>query len=44
MDPALLELAYAVRIPEERHPINDNYDDFKRYLIVYIYYSLYNFI
>ena len=33
-DSALLELANAVRIAEERHPINDNYDDFnKLYLI-----------
>ena len=44
-DPALLELAYAVRIAEERHPINDNDDDFNKwYLIVYIYFSLYDFI
>jgi hypothetical protein len=27
-DPALLE--YAIRIAEERHPINDNYDDFNK--------------
>ncbi len=27
-DPALLALAYAVRIAEEHHPINDNDDDF----------------
>ena len=26
-DPALLALAYAVRIVEEHHPINDNHDD-----------------
>jgi hypothetical protein len=26
-DPALLALAYAVRIAEEHHPINDNDDD-----------------
>ena len=30
-DPALLELAYAVRIAEERHLINDNYDDFNKW-------------
>ena len=36
-DPILLELVYAVRIYEERHPINDNDDDFNKwYLIVYI--------
>ena len=29
-DPALLELAYAVRIAEERHPINDNDNDFNK--------------
>jgi hypothetical protein len=40
-DPAQLALAYT----EERHPINDNDDDFNKwYLIVYIYFSLYDFI
>ncbi len=29
-DPALLALEYAVRIAEERHPINDNDDDFNK--------------
>ena len=29
-DPALLELVYAVRIVEERHPINNNDDDFNK--------------
>ena len=30
VDPALLKLAYAVRIAEERNPINDNYDYFNK--------------
>ena len=34
--PALLALAYAVRIAEEHHPINDNDDD----LINGIYFSM----
>ena len=43
-DPALLALAYAVRIAEE-NAINDNDDDLKKwYLIVYLYFSLYDFI
>ncbi len=45
-DPVLLELslAYAVRIAEERHPINDNNGDFsKKYLIVYFNFSMYDF-
>ena len=47
VDPALFELAlaYAVRIAEECHPINDNDNDFNKwYLIVYVYFSLYDFI
>ncbi len=33
-DPALLVLAYAVRIAEERHPINDNDDDFNKWYLI----------
>jgi hypothetical protein len=29
-DPALLELAYTVRIVKKRRPINDNDDDFNK--------------
>ena len=29
-DPALLALAYAVSIAEERHPINNNHDYFNK--------------
>ena len=33
-DPALLALAYSVRIAEERHPINDNDDDFNKWYLI----------
>ena len=36
-DPALLALAYAVKIAEERHPINDNGDDFNKWYLIEFY-------